>query len=114
MRPVPALPRLPRFLVMVGASLLLPLAALSCAQKLPPSPIAVPLSDFQAAKLAESYLREQGFDHAMLRSIDRYDQGQLLAYQTAYRDDETPPQQWRVVDVRHDGTVREWTFDKGH
>ena len=108
MRPVPT------FLRVASAALLVPLAAASCARKpLPASPVAAPLSDFEAAYLARTYLEDSGVVNATLRSIEPHPQGKLLAYQTAFLDTDTPPKQWRVIDVRHDGGVREWTFERG-
>ena len=88
------------------------LAVVGCSSsKFPPSPVAAPLSDLEAARLADAYLDEQGAtDDRVVTSIEPYGYGHFVSYRTEFDAADEPPAAWHVVDVRHDGGMRQVEF----
>jgi hypothetical protein len=96
---------------LLGSSLLV-----GCASEktsFPASPVAAPLSDFQAIELAEDYLSANGVDeYGLVSSVEPTGDGNLVSFRSDFDADATPPVASRLVEVKHNGAVRELRFKK--
>src|SRR5687768_14524972 len=77
-----------------------------CGSKSPAAPGAAPISDLEAAGLADRYLDEQNVDDRVVTSIEPHGYGYFVSYRTEFDEAGEPPAKWHVVDVRHDGNLR--------
>ena len=76
----------------------------------PRSPVPAPLSDMEAAKLADLYLDDQNVDDRTITSIEPHGYGHFVSYVTDFDPAAEPPREWHVVDVRNTGRLREVQF----
>jgi hypothetical protein len=97
---------------LIGSSLLGGCASKS-KETLPATPVAVPLSDMQAMRLADSYLAErQAPTPRHMSLVEPTGDGNLVAVHSAFSAAAKPPVASRLLEVKHDGSVRELTFQK--
>jgi hypothetical protein len=92
---------------------LAPLAASCASEKYPASPVPAAMSDLEAARLADIKLAQRDMAPRVLHSAEQTRDGWLLAYQSPFNTAMTPPTEWRLVEVKNTGEVREITFRKG-
>jgi hypothetical protein len=99
--------------VLIRAAMIgvLPLLASACGGggRFPASPVAAPLSETEAATLAESKLGDR-LEGTMLTSIAPTGKGYLLGYVGKFDAGAEPPKPSTLVAVKHDGTVRAYDF----
>ncbi len=98
--------------VLIHAAVLaaLPLVGLACAKKtFPASPVPAPLTELEAAELAEARLGDR-LEGSMLTTIEPTRKGYLLGYVSEFAPGAEPPKQSTLVAVEHDGSVREYDF----
>ena len=95
---------------LIGSSLLA-----GCGSKnLPASPVPAPLSDVEAVSVAEDYLDERQPDERLLvSSVEPTGDGNLVSFRSSFDAEADPPIASRLVEVKHDGSVRELRFRKG-
>ncbi len=88
---------------LIGSSLLVG----GCASKLPASPVAAPLNDYQAISLAEDYLYERGVDEPrIVNYVEGTGDGNLVSFRTGFDAGAKPPVANHLVLVKHTGSVR--------
>ena len=104
----------------VAAALLGVVLGGGCASKdpvsLPASPVLAPLSDLQAMRMAEDFLArsESGGAARSIQFAEPTGDGHLVAFRTTSTPNSAPPVQSRLVEVRHDGAIREFVFRDDH
>jgi hypothetical protein len=99
-----------RVLIHAAVVAALPLVGAACGgPRLPASPVAAPLTELQAAELAEARLGDR-LEGSMLTTIESTRKGYLLGYVTEFDPGMEPPKAAQLVAVEHDGTVREYNF----
>lgn len=93
----------------IGSSLLV-----GCTKNLPASPVAAPLSDTQAIAMAEAYLDllEPTAPPRIVKYVEptAAGDGHFVSFRTAFHPLARPPIASRLVEVGHDGTIREIRF----
>ena len=99
-----------RFIRSVAIASLISLATACSSTRFPASPVPAPLTDMQAAHLADVYQIAHKSPPMTLMSARAGSDGYLLAYETAFRDDQKPAKESHLFLVRHDGDVRELKF----
>ncbi len=78
---------------------------------LPASPVPAPLSDRQAVSLAEDFFDQQGFDEPrFVNYVEPTGDGNFVSFRGGFDTGANPPMPTRLVEVKHDGAVREITF----
>ncbi|MGB7161083.1 MAG: hypothetical protein WBD40_23680 [Tepidisphaeraceae bacterium] len=96
---------------MIGSSLLGGCAS-KAKETFPATPVAVPLSEMQAMRLADAYLADrQAPAPRHISLVEPTGDGNLVAVHTAFSV-ARPPVASRLLEVKHDGSVRELTFQK--
>ena len=86
----------------------IPIAA--CSAKYPASPVPAPLTDFDAARLAEVYQTQHKSPPMVLITAEPQPDGYLMSYRTLFDPVGSPPKQARMFIVRNNGKVREVMF----
>jgi hypothetical protein len=100
-----------RHALFTAAAAALLLSGASC-QSLPRSPVAAPMSEREAAQLADLYLDDQAAPARTITSIEPHGYGYFVSHKTDFDAAEEPPREWQVVDVRHTGKLRRVEFRK--
>ncbi|HEV2296124.1 MAG TPA: hypothetical protein VGR35_19930 [Tepidisphaeraceae bacterium] len=91
---------------LLGSSLLV-----GCASRLPDSPVPAPLSDLQAIELADAYLDErQTEDERFVNNVEPTGDGNIVSFRSGFDPTARPPAVTRLIEVEHDGSVREIRF----
>lgn len=95
-----------RAAALFGSSLLIS----GCAT-LPASPVPAPLSDRQAVVLAEEYLDQQGIDEPrFVNDVEPTGDGNFVSFRSGFNAAANPPVATRLIEVKHDGSVRQLRF----
>jgi hypothetical protein len=76
----------------------------------PGSPGAAPLSDLQAARMADLYLDDKNVPARTITSIEPHGYGYFVSHKASFDAADEPPAEWHVVDVRHNGNLRHVEF----
>jgi hypothetical protein len=97
-------------LLTTAAAAVLMTGAVACQSSLPDPPVAAPISDLDAARLADLYLDEQNVGERTITSIEPHGYGYFVSHKTTFMEDDEPVTAWQVVDVRHDGNLRHVEF----
>ena len=97
-------------LLTTAAAAVLMTGATACTSY-PESPVPAPISDVEAARLADLYLDEQNVGERTITSIEPHGHGYFVSHKTRFQEDADPVKAWHVVDVRHDGNLRHVEFD---
>ena len=69
---------------------------------------AAALSDYEAARVADSYQARHNVDYGVPTRIEKLDWGYKLSYESAFDRRAVPPKEVHVLAVDHDGAVMEW------
>jgi hypothetical protein len=83
------------------------------AQHFPASPVPAVLTDREAVSLADRYLADREIATSVVTNIEPQDWGYLVGYHSTFDPNLRPPKLSRLVAVKNDGDVREWTFREG-
>ena len=71
---------------------------------------AATLTDYEAARVADSYQARHNVDYGVPVRIEQLDWGYKLTYETAFDRKAVPPKEVHVLAVDHDGAVMEWAL----
>ena len=82
-----------------------------CGSAMPKSPVAAPMTERQAAKVADLYLDSENVGDRTITSIEPHGYGHFVSYKTEFEAADEPPRVWQVVDVRNDGHLRHVKFN---
>ena len=99
-----------RYALFTAAAAGLLLSGVVGCTSLPRSPVAAPISDLEAARLADLYLDEENAPARTITSIEPHGYGYFVSHKTSFDAADEPPSEWHVIDVRHDGKLRHLEF----